>query len=219
MTSSVQGVLEWMLPGALHSIVKASSSSLSLRRAGRRLAGQPRLHLACGTNRLPGWANVDIEGPDDVIRLDLTQGLPIADSSVKFVFCEHFIEHVPAQVAQRLLREVCRCLSHDGVLRLSTPDLAVLVDHYQSKRLDTWRDVGWLPDTACCLLNEGMHSWGHHFVYDQTELERTLGVAGFTSYKRVQWRISEHADLTGLECRPDHGELIFEASKQQQVTT
>jgi hypothetical protein len=29
----------------------------------------------------------------------------------------------------------------------------------------------------------------------------------------VQWRVSERADLAGLECRPDHGDLIFEASK------
>ena len=56
------------------------------------------------------------------------QGLPVADSSIKFVFCEHFIEHVPAQAARQLLREVRRRLRHDGVLRLSTPELAVLAD-------------------------------------------------------------------------------------------
>jgi predicted SAM-dependent methyltransferase len=202
-----------MLPGALHPMVRATSLSLSRRRAARRLGGQGRLHLACGTNVLPGWANVDLDGPQGVIKLDLTQDLPIADGRIEFVFCEHFIEHVPLATAQKLLREVWRCLRPGGVLRLSTPDLDMLVEHYQTRRLDTWRDVGWLPDTACRLLNEGMHAWGHEFVYDQTELERAFREAGFRSYERVRWRSSGHVELAGLECRPDHGELIYEASK------
>ena len=213
MSARTGGILHRVLPGFLHPAVDTAASALARHRARRQLAGQQRLHLACGMNLMPGWANVDIDGPASVIRLDLTHGLPIDDDSVEYVFCEHFIEHIPLQAALGLLREVRRCLRHGGVVRLSTPDLGALVEHYRAGRLDTWQDVGWQPETSCRLLNEGMHSWGHQFVFDQPELERALSAAGFSSVARVSWRQSDHAPLAGLECRPFHGELIYEATK------
>jgi predicted SAM-dependent methyltransferase len=212
MSTSSSGLLGWM-PGRLQPALSTAISTVARRRAARRLANQSRLHLACGTHLLEGWANIDIEGNDGVIKLDLTAPLPVTDSSLEFVFCEHFIEHVTLADACRLLQRIHTALRPGGVLRLSTPDLAVLVEHYQSRRLDTWRDVGWLPATACRLLNEGMHEWGHLFVYDQQELESTLRAAGFSSIRRMPWGVSDHAELSKLECRPDHGELIYEATK------
>lgn len=181
--------------------------------AGIRIERERRLHLACGSNIIAGWANIDIDGRPGVVRLDLTKALPVATGSIDYVFCEHFIEHIDRADAERLVGEIVRVLRPAGRLRLSTPDLSVLVEHYRTGRLDTWHDVGWAPSSACQLLNEAMHSWGHRFVYDQEELETLLRGAGFTLLRRERHGLSDVPELTGLECRPDHGELIYECVK------
>lgn len=176
------------------------------------LAAHTRLHLGCGRNVLAGWANVDAEGGDGVIAWDLRRPLPAADASFDYVFSEHFIEHVTRDEALRLLRECVRVLKPGGVLRTSTPDLRKLVSEYLAGRLDEWRDVEWLPATPCRLLNEGMRSWGHQFVYDEPELRLLLAEAGFVAVERVAWRESTHTALRAIECRPLHAEIIVEAS-------
>jgi hypothetical protein len=63
------------------------------------------------------------------------------------------------------------------------------------------------------MVNEGMRSWGHTFLYDEPELVSALNEVGFAHVVRVQWQQSSHADMTGLERRSFHGDLILEATK------
>ena len=179
----------------------------------RQLAEQRKLHLACGTNILAGWANIDQNGGGDVIRWDLTQPLPVEKRSVDFIFNEHFIEHITRDQAGALLSQCREALAPGGVLRVSTPDLRKLCAEYLAGRTDEWRDVNWLPATPCRLLNEGMRLWGHQFVYDGAELRALLAEVGFGTIASRAWRQSPHRALCDLECRPFHGELIFEASE------
>ncbi len=185
----------------------------SIERARRRLLGVDKLHLACGGNLLEGWGNVDLSGDDSVIALDLTLPLPVSDGVIRFVYSEHFIEHLDFDEVRRFLTECFRVMVSGGVIRLSTPDLRKVVDEYLAKRLDEWRDVGWLPATACRLVNEGLRSWGHKFVYDADELRKLLEDVGFVQVTAVAWRESAHPELSGLECRPFHGELVVEATR------
>ena len=173
-----------------------------------------KLHLGSGKNPLPGWANLDLEGPPGTILHDLTRALPVPSAVSDFVFSEHFIEHVTRDQALALLKECHRVLKDSGVLRLSTPDLAVLVDRYAKRQLDEWHDMGWMPGTPCRLLNEGMRLWGHQFVYDAAELRLLLSEAGFDAVQAVAWRESVHPELKALECRPFHGEIILEATRE-----
>lgn len=183
--------------------------------AGRLIAAArqcPRLHLGCGTNVMPGWVNVDdLEAPG-VVSWDLRKPLPLADGSIEYIFAEHFIEHILVAEAEALLRVCRRLLKPGGVLRLSTPDLRWLIWKYLTRGLKEWRDVGWLPGTPCGLLNEGMRSWGHHYLYDKAELAGLIERAGFPKPVSVRWRKSKHHALHNLECRPYHRELIFEAT-------
>ena len=193
-------------PTPLLSIFVSGSSK-------RRLAASVRLHLGCGDNILPGWSNIDLEGSREVIVHDLTKPLPVATGTIQFIYSEHFIEHIPLEDARRLLAECHRVLQPGGVLRVSTPDLRKLVLEYQAGRTSEWVDVDWNPASPCQMLNEGMRSWGHEFVYDADELELALRAAGFHQLKRVGWRASAHDELRSLECRPFHDELIFEATR------
>lgn len=181
--------------------------------ARSRIRPHDKLHLACGRNIMPGWANVDLTGPLRVIKLDLTRPLPIDSNSMSVVYTEHFIEHIEHRHAQQLLRECHRVLKPGGVLRLSTPNLAVLLEQYRAGRLDFWADMLWEPASPAHLLNEGLSLWGHRFVFDAAELESVLKAAGFSRIEHRDWHQSPLATLAQLECRPFHGELIYDCTK------
>src|ERR1041385_9099012 len=131
----------------------------------KALEGQKRLHLACGSNVLDGWANIDLNSNGTVIGWDLTGRLPVHSGTIELIYCEHFIEHVTLEQAAVLLADCHRALRPGGVLRLSTPRLTKLVDEYLFGRISEWYDVGWSPATPCQMLNEGLRRWGHQFVY------------------------------------------------------
>lgn len=177
------------------------------------MLGHTRLHLGSGSNVLDGWANIDLEGGRAVIRHDLTRPLPVASGAVRFIYSEHFIEHLGHDQAKRLLAECHRVLAPHGVIRLSTPDLRKLIAEYQARRTDEWHDLAWAPSSPCHMVNEGMRLWGHQFLYDAEELEATLMQCGFRDVQRQAWRLSRFPELSGLESRPFHDEIIVEATK------
>ncbi len=175
-----------------------------------------KLHLGCGENNFSGWVNIDLDSPTADRLLDLTQSLPFEDSSVSHIFNEHFIEHVTREQAVAFLKECYRVLSSQGAIRISTPNLRYLVHCYFFDNKNEWGNL-WQPSTKCQMMNEGMRSWGHQFVYDAEELTRVLGEAGFKSIAFQVYRQSADEVFTGLECRPFHNELIVEACKSSAI--
>ena len=182
-------------------------------RAKKRLLGWTKLHLGCGDNLLPGWANVDIDGGRDVIALDLRKPLPVVSNSVRFLFNEHVIEHLTLFEGRRFLAECYRILAPGGVLRISTPNLQAGFDAYEKKELKHLEYRGWSPATPCQMFNEGARLWGHQFIYDQDELTAQLKECGFSEVTAVEWHKSRHPELCDLECRRYHNDLILEAKK------
>ena len=170
-----------------------------------------KIHLGCGSNYLEGWCNVDLDSPAADMQADLRNPLPYTDATVDLIYNEHFLEHLTLEQGLSFLKECRRVLKPRGVLRISTPDVRWLLSQYIVGRLDEWTDAGWVPETPCRLLNEGMRRWGHEFVYDLPELTMALQVAGFSEINRVGHRTSGNRELVGLECRPWHQELIVEA--------
>lgn len=202
-----------MLKNIVEDWIRGSKQQGGAAPALAIVGDQTKLHLGCGTNILPNWVNVDIDGPEAVLKWDLTQPLPFSAGTVRFIFNEHFIEHITQPEAAALLSECYRLLAPKGVLRISTPSLRKLIDEYLLNRTTEWIDVGWGPATPCRMLNEGMRLWGHQFLYDAAELTSLLRACGFAAIAEVEWRQSTNADLRNLECRPFHDEIILEATK------
>jgi predicted SAM-dependent methyltransferase len=209
----IQRILDMMTPPIVLKVSREILRNIRRRSASRKLAGQERLHLACGNNILEGWANIDFKSDGKVIGWDLAHGLPVRSGTIELIFCEHFIEHITLKQAKELLAECHRCLRSDGMLRLSTPSLKKVVEEYLLGRTSEWHDVGWSPATPCQMVNEGLRLWNHQFVYDDNELKRLLNEAGFREIRQVAWRESMVPGLRKLECRPFHGEVILEAIK------
>ncbi|MFZ0749564.1 MAG: methyltransferase domain-containing protein [Pyrinomonadaceae bacterium] len=169
--------------------------------------------MGCGANILDGWANLDLQGNGSVIGFDLTNRLPIDSNTIELIYSEHFIEHLTLNQTTALLAECHRVLQSGGIIRLSTPSLKKIIDEYLVGRTSEWLDVDWTPGTPCQMVNEGLRLWGHQFVFDADELRRTLEDAGFRRVIETTWRESATPALRGLESRPFHGEIIFEAVK------
>ena len=51
-----------------------------------------RLHIGCGERKLPGFIDMDLEGDNADMILDVTRGLPFPDASVDCIFSKHFID-------------------------------------------------------------------------------------------------------------------------------
>ncbi len=173
-----------------------------------------KLHLGAGARVLHGWTNLDFEPVAGVQFFDARKPLPFGDGSVEAIYSEHFIEHLTLAEGETLFRELGRVLGKGGVIRFSTPDLKTLVQAYDRGDLEYYKPVGWVPDSAARMLNEGLTSWGHKFTYDWAELSRVFRSVGLDPKQRAPGasQFSVFREV-GPEGRPALGDLVVEAQK------
>ena len=96
------------------------------------------LNLGCGKVFHSKWSNFDtVSQAPGVKECDVRSGLPFADESIDICYSSHMIEHLIPAEAHRLLAEIFRILSPNGIIRIVVPDLELLVNNY----LDTLSDV------------------------------------------------------------------------------
>lgn len=172
-----------------------------------------KINLGCGPSVVGGWINLDRSPQPGAHFWDASRGIPSEANTISLIYSEHFIEHLSLQDGFNLMRECVRVLCPGGIMRISTPDVHVLMQAYEGNALDYWLDLGWRPGTPCDLVNEGMRLWGHQYVFDRARLSELLLQAGFAKVAAVPWGQSAVPDLCGRESRPFRGDLIFEAQK------
>ena len=185
-----------------------------------RLPPGGKLHVGCGPVHLDGWINIDNRRYDAVdYVLDVRDGLPFR--GLRFIFAEHFIEHLPYWEAERFLRDCRTALGADGVLRLSTPNLDwVIATQYHGNQVKD-----------CFRLNASFRAWGHQFLYNAATLTAVLQNVGFATVEPHAYRESRYPELRNLEMHersPDSPEmphvLVMEASgigtaRDEQLTS
>ena len=154
-----------------------------------------QLHVGCGPVVLPGWVNVDnLPYPGIDFLWDAARGIPFRNA--RYVFAEHFIEHLSYSQA-RDFAAMCRAvLRDDGVLRMSTPNLDwVWLVSYRPQHWTTTAEA--LHD--CFVTNRAFRGWGHQFLYNFPTLSALLRNAGFAEVRAVTYGESGIAALAGLE--------------------
>lgn len=118
------------------------------------------LNLGCGSRFHPKWTNIDFESQgEEVIPCDLTNGIPFSDGFFDLVYHSHLLEHFPKSLAEPFLKECCRVLRPNGILRVVVPDLEQIARLY----LTAFEKVSnspqeWQPNYEWILLE----------MYDQT---------------------------------------------------
>lgn len=191
-----------------------------------------KLHVGCGKYNLPDWINGDIDTRADVY-LGATKRLPFKNNEIDFIFCEHFIEHLSRKEAEFFLKECFRVLEKNRVMRVSTPDLELLVKTYldenpfvrvsqvieRHKTMNIVKARNEKNITKCEWLNDKMRAWEHKFIYDFETLTKILKECGFSRIKKCKFGESEHKELRNLEKHADvkwmktAEPLILEAEK------
>lgn len=87
--------------------------------------GDKKVHLGCGRKLLDGFTNIDKlddQKADNFISADLTEGIPLPDSSVDYVFSEDFLEHLPQNKAVFFINEIARVLKPGGIMEHYIPN-------------------------------------------------------------------------------------------------
>ena len=170
----------------------------------------PKLHIGCGHNALPGWLNTDYF-PDsmDVMHLDATRPFPFRDGTFNYVFSEHMIEHISYPDGTNMLAECYRVLKTSGKIRISTPDLAFLLNLYRAdksaQQIDyiKWAAQTFIPgapeDNATFVINNFVRNWGHVFIYDEPTLREAMMKAGFAKITLCALQESDESVLRNLE--------------------
>ena len=197
--------------------VVAAASSFRTRRKIKSYCARHKirlLHLGAGHSTIAGWIGTDYRpSGKGILTLDVTKPFPIESGSFDFIFCEHMIEHIRYPQAAMMLRECNRVLRPGGVVRIATPDLAVLLSLYSSDAGDDGNAyIKWITDNYCeeipsyapiFVVNNAFRNWGHKFLYDHDCLRSLLLDSGFANVECCEVHQSKHAQLRDLE---RHGE-------------
>lgn len=141
------------------------------------------LNLGSGPRGLADckWINVDGFRDQNVhFLIDFSRPLPFPDGSFAGVFCEHVLEHFSLENGEKLMRDVRRILTDDGIVRLIIPDAERIIKTYyeQPNDLISHRNAGDL--SAMEVVNVYFRQrYEHQFLYDWETLEQMLRSTGF----------------------------------------
>jgi len=202
----------------LKSVSNAYKKQRITNKVQKNIVEPLSLHLGCGLTRFEEWLNIDrfnVTGVTDIVW-DLRNGIPVPDSSCRFIYSEHLLEHLSVNDGVALLRECYRVLCLGGVVRIAMPSLEEVVDIYVK---DSWQTLGIdkmdafkFVKTSAELINMSFYWWEHQWLYDREELHRRLNEAGFSIICDNEWGNSNYSELQNLESRIE-SKLICEARK------
>ena len=173
-----------------------------------------QLNLCAGTQRIPGWFSIDVDGDVD-LKLDLSRtNLPFAGESARAVACISAINYFTPGRAEELVRETYRVLAPGGVARFAVQDMEALARRYVE------RDLGFFDQRTADgrqrfpgdTLGDKFVAWFYgyraggspcRYAYDYESLAPLFRRAGFSVVERRDFRSSRLADADHLDNRPD----------------
>lgn len=208
-----------------------------------------KLNIGCGLSVQEDWINIDnsfnaklakhprfkyilfkigilprdfyyVDWPQDILTHNIKKGLPYNDEEVDYIFTSHFIEHLKKNEAEKFFDECLRVLKPDGLIRITTPDLQLLVRTYQdefekgtvSASLDLFNQIKSTEKRKNFLINLMTTGSKHWMIYDELSLSSLLKSAGFREILKQRYREGEMPDIDFLDNRPDES-LYMEARK------
>ncbi|MEG4582629.1 methyltransferase domain-containing protein [Microcoleus sp. MON1_C5] len=144
------------------------------------------LHLGCGLVNHPKFINIDARPAPHIHYIRAIDNLaPFQDNSVNLVYASHCLEHFSHLKIPTVLAEWFRVLKKDGTLRLSVPDLDLLLDIYTENGND-------INTILLALMGEQDYNFNfHRTVFNLSSLELLLKNTGFRQIQKWQPRSGE----------------------------
>ena len=145
-----------------------------------------KVNIGCGGLIREGWVNVDLYPGPGATYLDVLDGLPFGSGAVIRIQCEHFLEHLEFDQAERFLAECRRVLTPGGILRVVVPDAEKYLRAYCRGDEDFFNQLTHLGgaqvplDTPVKVINQMFRMGGdHRFAWDFATLRATALTVGF----------------------------------------
>jgi len=98
-----------------------------------KLANSPFLYRVARFLRLLSSnqiENIEWNKKNKIIYSDVTKKIPLKNNSVECIYTSHMLEHLSRDEVVKFLKEALRVLEPGGVLRVSVPDLKIIVNDY-----------------------------------------------------------------------------------------
>jgi predicted SAM-dependent methyltransferase len=186
------------------------------------------LNIGCGACGKPGWINLDFYNLPGVNCIyDCRKGLPFSDSSARFIFTEHFFEHIDyTEEVPLFLSECWRVLEPGGRIRIVVPDGEEYLRAYCA---DGWEEMTRVrplhPDhsdvhfgskfaTKMEVVNAVFRQYFEHkFAYDFDTLKFVLSRYGFRDVQKMSFGRSINPELCIDNPERAAGSLYVEALK------
>jgi predicted SAM-dependent methyltransferase len=152
----------------------------------------PYLNVGCGEYPTPGFVNLDYFWRRGVqLCWDVVRGCPAPSGSIKGIYTEHCLEHIPLESCRRVIADFFRMLSPGGIVRIVVPDAELYIRLYQESRtckVEFPYDNRYTGLTPMMHVNRIFRGHGHQFAYDFETMRRILESAGFTAVGRRTYR-------------------------------
>ena len=154
----------------------------------RRKNKFPLINLGCGNIIIDGFENIDFYTTRfwkaKSIGHDLRYKFPYADNVFEGALCDNMLEHLHPSDGKNFLKEVCRILKPEAVLRVIVPDLQKYIDYYNGKNIKELDIFG----NGCNAIWNLTSNWTHLAVYDSNMLSLVLEQAGFKNISIKKYR-------------------------------
>lgn len=200
--------------------------------------------MGCGPSVFDGWVNIDKSPsvilarlgllrkllfrlglitpeqasgfPPGVVFADVSKRIPAGDGSVDCIYSSHMIEHLSRWQALAFLRECRRVLVPGGILRLATPDLALMIRDYESGSSPFLDEHRTRADAFCAeyaawsdppgstlrrMIRKVAGGDNHQWLYDSESLAALLREGGFTQVEVCGFREGSLPELERVERR------------------
>jgi len=170
-----------------------------------------KINIGCGWECRDGWINADNTSKWQasnypITKMDATDKWPYDDNTFEYVLSEHMIEHIPEAKGLFMLKEAFRTLKIGGIIRITCPNRTFaeslpgndghpFVNAYSRKIFNRPPQQG----DGTKISNRTLKEQGHVWVPTAEQLIAQLVKAGFSNVKQVEYGVSEHEVLNGIE--------------------
>jgi predicted SAM-dependent methyltransferase len=147
-----------------------------------------KLHLGCGTVRIPGYINVDIQPRVSVDVVSDVRDLPFDKNSFDLIYSCAVIEHFGRHEWKDLLAYWSQFLKSGGILRLSTNDFDACVARYIENKN--------LKELLGILIGGQKDPWDKHgMIFTYEILKEGLEELGFYHVCRYHWQETDYGQM------------------------